>query len=58
VKEEEEEVEVKIWNYEGKDYLLSSNNTVYNKETEEVVGMWDGNKIVEMELEEEEEVDL
>ena len=43
--EEEEEVEVKIWNYEGKDYLLSSNNTVYDKETEEVVGMWDGNKI-------------
>ena len=54
-----EEVSVKKFVHEGVEYLKSSNNTLYNPETEEAVGMWDENtgKMLEMELTEEEEID-
>ena len=59
VEEEVSIVSVVKFIHEGVKYLKSSNNTLYNAETEEAVGMWDEitGKIIEMELTEEEEID-
>ena len=56
---EVEEITVKKMVYEGKEYLLSKDNTVYDEDTEEVVGKWDDkeNKIVVAEELEEEQID-
>ena len=57
VKEEKEEVSVKKVELNGKKYLKSSENILYDVETQELIGKWDEEKkeIIFEELEEEEE---
>ena len=58
IQEEEEEQEVSVVKFEhaGKTYLKSSENILYDPETQEPVGMWneDTQSIDEVELTEEE----
>lgn len=56
-KEEKKEVKVKKFEVNGKKYLKSSENILYDTETQDVVGKWDEEKkeIIFEELEEEEE---
>lgn len=57
VKEEKKEVKVKKVEVNGKKYLKSSENILYDAETQDVVGKWDEEKkeIIFEELEEEDE---
>lgn len=57
VKEEKEKISVKKVELNGKKYLKSSENILYDAETQDVVGKWDEEKkeIIFEELEEEEE---
>jgi len=57
VKEEKEEVSVKKVEINGKKYLKSSENILYDAETQELIGKWDEEKkeIIFEELEEEDE---
>ena len=59
VKEEKKEVKVKKFEVNGKKYLKSSENIVYDGETQDVVGKWDEEKkeIIFEELEEEDDED-
>lgn len=55
---EEDEVSVRKFSHEGKEYLISNENTLYDPETEEAVGRWNGSTIDAIgELEEEEIVE-
>ena len=47
--EEDDEVEVEKFEFEGTEYLRDGNGTVYNMESQEEMGTWDGEKIVMME---------
>ena len=42
---DEEETEVVCFEYEGKKYLRDGENTVYDSETHDALGTWDGSKI-------------
>ena len=42
--EEEEVVKVKRVKINGKDYLKSTNNVLYDVETNDAIGVWDENK--------------
>ena len=58
--EEEDEVSVSKFSHEGKEYLISSENTLYDPDSEEAVGRWNvETKTIEAigELEEEEIVE-
>lgn len=55
---EEDEVSVRKFSHEGKEYLISSENTLYDPESQEAVGRWNGSTIEAIgELEEEEIVE-
>ena len=55
---EEDEVSVSKFSHEGKEYLISSENTLYDPESQEAVGRWNGSTIEAIgELEEEEIVE-
>ena len=47
--EEDDEVEVEKFEFEGTEYLRDGNGTVYDMESQEEIGTWDGEKIVMME---------
>merc|ERR1712023_609540 len=47
--EEDDEVEVEKFEFEGTEYLRDGNGTVYDMESREEIGTWDGEKIVMME---------
>lgn len=47
--EEDDEVEVEKFEFEGTEYLRDGNGTVYDIESQEEMGTWDGEKIVMME---------
>jgi hypothetical protein len=57
VKEEKKEVKVKKFEVNGKKYLKSSENILYDAETQDVIGKWneEKNEIIFEELEEEDE---
>jgi hypothetical protein len=57
VKEQKKEVKVKKFEVNGKKYLKSSENIVYDAETQDVIGKWNEEKkeIIFEELEEEDE---
>uniref|UniRef100_A0A6C0BV51 Uncharacterized protein n=1 Tax=viral metagenome TaxID=1070528 RepID=A0A6C0BV51_9ZZZZ len=57
--EEEEVVKVKRVKINGKDYLKSSNNVLYDVETNDAIGVWDENKqeVILNELDEDSYVD-
>jgi hypothetical protein len=58
VEVEEDEVSVSKFSHEGKEYLISSENTLYDPDSEEAVGRWNGSTIEAIgELEEEEIVE-
>ena len=42
---DEEETEVECFEYEGKKYLRDGEGTVYDSETHDALGTWDGSKI-------------
>ena len=43
--DDEEETEVESFEYNGKKYLRDGDNTVYDSETHDAVGTWDGEKV-------------
>ena len=43
--DDEEETEVECFEYNGKKYLRDGEGTVYNSETHDALGTWDGSKI-------------
>ena len=43
--DDEEETEVASFEYNGKKYLRDGDNTVYDSETHDAVGTWDGEKV-------------
>lgn len=45
-KEEEEEIEVEEMEYEGVKYLRSVKGIVYDIETSEEIGRWDGKRVI------------
>ena len=47
--EDEDEVEVEKFEFEGTEYLRDGNGTVYDMESQEEIGTWNGEKIVMME---------
>ena len=57
--EQEEVVKVKRVKINGKDYLKSSNNVLYDVDTNDAIGVWDENKqeIILNELDEDSYVD-
>ena len=46
--EEDDEVEVEKFEFEGTEYLRDGNGTVYDMESQEEIGTWNGEKIVMM----------
>lgn len=46
--EDEDAVEVEKFEYEGKEFLRDANGTVYDIESQEEIGTWDGEKMILM----------
>ena len=56
--EEDDEVEVEKFEFEGTEYLRDGNGTVYDMESQEEIGTWDGEKLIPLAQDSEDEEDL
>ena len=43
--DEDDEVEVEKWEYEGKTFLKDGEGTVYDMESQDPIGTWDGEQL-------------
>ena len=56
--DEDDEVEVEKFEFEGTEYLRDGNGAVYDMESQEEIGTWDGEKLIPLAQDSEDEEDL